>query len=182
MWQYYHVVWQASNRQFIAFQLDWAYRRNLIFLCAATIVIGQGYKAAVLIDNAENITLIERLAENLVTAYLTPLVEQSVGGLRTAGMGVNKDQPVALAYNLCMLFRDAHIINHNIVAGIASDIDDLLIERIGLLAAISIAAYFQCRDTHLRERGDGGLFWTLINEAGEISCRWIGGRCKGIGD
>ena len=119
----------SSDGDFGAIEFDGVHRRQFFLRHLATIMEGQRDEGAVLVANAENIAVFQRLAEHFIAPDLTPLVEQAVQRGVALRVWVDQDELVALAHNLHVLAGDSSLADHYIRCGIATDIDDGLVKR-----------------------------------------------------
>src|SRR5438270_2889558 len=99
--------------------------------CTCAIIEGECDQGPMRIADTEDIPALEHLAKRLVASDDLSLVHQAIGGTWSGWMWMEQDKLVFIAHDLGMKAGNRHLINHNIIARIASNIDDRFRQLIG---------------------------------------------------
>src|SRR5712691_7687802 len=125
--QHNGIICIASDGDFRSAEFDRTHRWQ-VFLYSSPIAVGERHERTALLANTENIAMLQRLAERFITPDLASLIEQTIQCGLAFRMRVDKDELVALAYNLDVLAGDGALADNDIGRGIAPDIDNGLVE------------------------------------------------------
>jgi hypothetical protein len=139
------VVGFSPDSDFSAGQFDGLHRGEHILLSAGPIGVGERNEGTIFIAYAEDITVRQGLVELLFAADFATLVQKAIERpLPLIGrVRMDEDKLIALTHNAQVETGDNAIVDDNVIGGISPNINDRLIEYIGLLVIESITA--QCQ-------------------------------------